>query len=92
MEQRMSQGMNVDYYEQFFDQTVCPKCKGSRLSANSAAVTVGGINIHEFCCMSVENALDFVNNLELTETEKTISKDIPCSAQKWRWKRQTFAF
>ena len=76
MEQRMSQGMNTDYYEQFFDQSVCPKCKGSRLSANSAAVTVGGINIHEFCSMSVEKALEFVNSLELTETEKTISKDI----------------
>ncbi|MBQ7294486.1 MAG: excinuclease ABC subunit UvrA [Clostridia bacterium] len=76
MEQRMAQGMNTEYYEQFFDQTVCPKCKGSRLSANSAAVTVGGLNIYEFCSMSVEKALDFVNSLELTETEKTISKDI----------------
>ncbi len=76
MEQRMAQGMNTDYYEQFFDRTVCPKCKGSRLSANSSAVTVGGINIHEFCSLSVEKALEFVNNLKLTENERTIAKDI----------------
>lgn len=76
MEQRMSQGMNADYYEQFFDQTVCPKCKGSRLSANSASVTVGNINIYELCCMSIDNILAFVNNVELTNTEQMISKDI----------------
>ena len=76
IEQRMNQGMNAEYYEQFFDQSVCPKCKGSRLSANSSSVTVGGLNIFEFCSMSVESALEFVNSLELSETEKMISKDI----------------
>ena len=76
MEQRAMQGMNSDYYEQFYDQTACPKCHGSRLSANSSAVTVGGINIYELCSKSVKKALDFVNKIELTETEKIISKDI----------------
>ena len=76
VEQRMAQGMNTEYYEQFVDQTVCPKCRGSRLSANSMAVTVGGLNIHELCSLSVTEALNFFNQLALTETEKTIARDI----------------
>lgn len=76
VEQRMAQGMNADYYEQFVEQSICPKCKGSRLSANSASVTVGGLNIHEFCCMPVQKALDFVESLTLSESEKLITKDI----------------
>ena len=76
VEQRMAQGMAPDYYEQFVEQSVCPKCKGSRLSANSASVTVGGLNIHELCSLSVVKALDFIENLKLTESERVITKDI----------------
>ena len=76
VEQRMAQGMNADYYEQFVDQTECPKCHGSRLSANSMAVTVGGLNIHQLCSLSVTEALAFFNNLELSDTEMLIARDI----------------
>ena len=76
VEQRMAQGMNADYYAQFAEQSVCPKCHGSRLSANSSSVTVGGLNIYEFCCMPVKKALDFVESIRLAESEKLITKDI----------------
>ena len=76
IEQRMAQGMNAEYYEQFMDQTVCPQCHGSRLSANSASVTVGGLSIHEFCNLSVTEALAFVEGLQLTDTERMIARDI----------------
>ena len=76
VEQRMAQGMNVDYYEQFVEQSVYPKCHGSRLSANSASVTVGELNIHEFCCLPIQKALDFVEKLKLTDSEKLITRDI----------------
>ncbi len=76
VEQRMAQGMSPEYYEQFVEQSVCPKCKGSRLSANSASVTVGGLNIYEFCSLSVVKGLDFIENLKLSESEKIITKDI----------------
>ncbi len=76
IEQRMAQGMNSEYYEQFYDQTVCPKCLGSRLSANSAAVTVGGLNIHQLCSLSITEALNFFDNLKLTATEQMIARDI----------------
>ena len=43
----------------------CPDCGGKRLRKEALAVTVGGISIHDFCQMSVTQALDFVGGLEL---------------------------
>ncbi len=65
-----------EYYAQFIEEAPCPKCNGQRLSPTVLSVTVGGINIHEFCAMSVENALDFVNRLQLSETEAKIAAEI----------------
>ena len=75
----MEQRYNVfkqEYYEEFIDFVECPKCKGRRLNDYSLSVTVGGLNIHEFCLNSVSNALDFVENLELTPTELQIASEI----------------
>ena len=55
---------------------VCPACQGRRLNPVSLAVTVGGIGIDKFNAMSVEKALQFVENIELTEEEKAISADV----------------
>ncbi len=65
-----------DYYEQFVEEAPCPECNGQRLSPIVLAVTVGGKNIHEFCSLSIEKALEFVNSLELTATEATIAAEI----------------
>ena len=65
-----------DYYDEFVDQTECPVCHGARLSPIVLAVTVGGKNIHELCSLSITDALDFVNGLELTDTETAIAKEI----------------
>ncbi|MBE6686126.1 MAG: excinuclease ABC subunit UvrA [Ruminococcaceae bacterium] len=75
LQQRYEQSQN-EYYQDFIEEVPCPKCKGKRLSKEVLAVTVGGKNIHEFCCMSVAEALDFVKDLQFTETEMTIAKDI----------------
>ncbi len=65
-----------DYYEDFFEFVVCPECKGQRLSPAVLGVTVGGKNIHEFCSMAINDALDFINGMVLTETEQAIAKEI----------------
>ena len=75
LQQRYEQSQN-EYYQDFIEEVPCPKCKGKRLSKEVLAVTVGDKNIHEFCCMSVAEALDFVKNLKFTETEMTIARDI----------------
>lgn len=54
--------------------SVCPDCKGARLSPISLSVTVGGKNIYEFCQMSISEELEFIENLELTEKEQMIGR------------------
>lgn len=65
-----------DALEDFMSEVECPKCHGERLNDTALAVTVGGINISDFCKMSVVNALDFIENLELTERERMIAGQI----------------
>ena len=78
IEQRMAQGMSNDYYEQFVEEASCPDCHGKRLSPASLSVTVGGMNIYDFCCLSVREALDFINGLgeQLVGGEAVIARDI----------------
>ena len=54
----------------------CPACKGKRLRPEALAVTVGGINIHQLCSLSVEKALKFVEELEFSKRDATIAESI----------------
>ena len=65
-----------EYYDEFVENTPCPKCHGKRLNDASLAVTVGGKNIDELCSMSIDTALAFVEGLQFTETEQTICREI----------------
>ena len=58
------------------DSIECPECHGARLKPIILAVTVGGINISEFTNMSVRDAVDFMNNLKLTDRENFIAESI----------------
>ncbi len=62
--------------EKYINETVCPHCHGARLNENVLAVTVGGINIYDFTLLSVEKAMEFITNLELTEREQFIGAQI----------------
>ncbi len=64
------------YYQQFMEAQPCPECGGKRLSPNALAVTVGGLNIADFCDLSVEKALQFVNGLKLSEMQRQIAAEI----------------
>ena len=65
-----------DEIRSYMTEIPCDECNGDRLSKESLAVTVGGLNISEFCKLSVIDALEFVNNLTLTEKEAIIGKEI----------------
>ena len=65
-----------DTIEEFMSDVECPECHGERLNKSALSVTVGGKNIMEFCRMSVTEALNFVNSLELTPREAMIAKQI----------------
>ncbi|RKJ40590.1 excinuclease ABC subunit UvrA [Acutalibacter sp. 1XD8-33] len=62
--------------ETYMSAVPCDACHGKRLSPESLAVTVGGVNIADFCDKSVTEALEFVEALELTEREKLIAAPI----------------
>ena len=51
----------------------CAACRGRRLKKEMLAVTVGGKNIAEFCELSITDALNFAEGLELTEKERQIA-------------------
>ncbi|MBQ5792051.1 MAG: excinuclease ABC subunit UvrA, partial [Clostridia bacterium] len=65
-----------EYYETFMDNVPCPACKGKRLRPEPLAVTVGGMNIHDLCQLSVGKALDFVAELSLSSSETQIAAEI----------------
>lgn len=63
--------------ESYMSAVPCDACKGRRLSPESLAVTVGGLNISEFCDMSVSEALAFTkNSANLSDRDKLIAKAI----------------
>lgn len=65
-----------DEIRSYMAEIPCDLCQGDRLSTESLAVTVGGLNIVDFCKMSVIDALDFVGQLKLTEKEQIIGAEI----------------
>ncbi len=65
-----------DSLEELMSEVDCPDCNGQRLNRAALSVTVGGKNIHEFCQMSVVDALEFVNSLELSKRDSMIAGQI----------------
>ena len=62
--------------EECMSERPCPKCHGKRLSDISLAVTVGGMNIMDFCAMPISEELKFVDNLKLTGSMAVIAEQI----------------
>ena len=65
-----------DEIRSYMTEIPCDECRGERLSKESLAVTVGGINISDLCKKSVVDALGFIGGLELSEKEKLIGAEI----------------
>ena len=70
-----SPAMRADI-EECMSETPCPACQGMRLKKTALAVTVGGMNIADFCNLSVFKALEFIEGLELSEKEQMIAERI----------------
>ena len=65
-----------DDIAQYMGDTTCPECHGQRLKKEALCVTVADKNINDFCNMSVSDALEFVNSVELSERDMMIAKQI----------------
>src|SRR5205085_10185778 len=65
----------------FMTREPCKMCGGARLKPEILAVTIKGhegheLNIHEFSRNTVEDALQFVSGLKLTQQQQTIVTDV----------------
>ena len=65
-----------DEISDYMSEIECPECHGKRLKKEALSVTVAGINIYQFCEMSVTKALDFVNQMKLSKRENMIAEQI----------------
>lgn len=63
-----------EWYRTFMSEHTCQTCHGSRLSIEALSVRVGSKNIYEFTTLAIDEAIEYINNLELNENEKEISK------------------
>jgi excinuclease ABC subunit A len=68
--------------EQFMVEQPCPTCQGKRLKPAPLAVQVGGKNINDIVIMSVDEVLDFFQNLaagrpaSFTAHKRTVAKQV----------------
>src|SRR5512134_3411308 len=62
--------------EEYMSFRPCPACGGARLKPEVLAVSVGERNIHQLTQLSVTRAIEFLDGLELTETEQLIGARI----------------
>ena len=67
-----SQGMR-DFYEIYMSNMHCDECHGARLKKEILCIRVGGKNINEMTDMSIRQLQQFLNGLELTESQKIIA-------------------
>jgi excinuclease ABC subunit A len=60
--------------EEYMSVRPCPECKGARLRPESLAVKVGGLGINEVTRMSARRAIQWFEELELSDTERQIAR------------------
>lgn len=66
--------MSKDWYASFMAESTCPKCKGKRLNSMALAVKINGKNIYDFTTMTVRDALDWIDHLELDPMKAEIAR------------------
>ncbi|MEH6941822.1 excinuclease ABC subunit UvrA [Bacillus sp. JJ722] len=59
--------------EKYMAEHKCPTCKGYRLKKEALAVLINGEHVGKITSLSIEDALEVFNNLDLTEKEMKIA-------------------
>ncbi|MCW3017715.1 MAG: uvrA, partial [Solirubrobacterales bacterium] len=60
--------------EEYMSLRACPVCGGARLRAESRAVLVAGTRIEDFCALSARRALEWLEEVELSETDRHVAR------------------
>ncbi len=61
---------------ELMQETVCPSCHGDRIKPYPAATLINGKRIAQITAFSIDEALDFFQNLRLTSQEKMIAEEL----------------
>ncbi|MHB0876538.1 MAG: excinuclease ABC subunit UvrA, partial [Anaerolineae bacterium] len=64
------------YYASFMGRQACPTCNGKRLRPESTVATVGGESIVDVTAMSVADALDWIDRLDLGGEQAEIAAEV----------------
>jgi excinuclease ABC subunit A len=62
--------------ERFMQEKPCYACKGQRLKPEVLAITVGDMSIMDICQLSIDEAVEYLNNIKFTEKEMHIAQQI----------------
>ena len=65
-----------EWLKQFMRDTPCITCQGKKLKPEALAVKINLKNIMDVCDLSIDSSYEFFNNLELTDTEQFIARDV----------------
>jgi excinuclease ABC subunit A len=60
--------------EEYMSLRACPVCGGARLRPESRAVLVAGTRIEDFCSLSARRALEWLAEIELSETDRHVAR------------------
>jgi len=78
--ERLFKDTSSDYrkkeFEKFMRSSICPDCKGKRLKDKILSVKINQKSIIDITELSIIDAKEFFKNLELTDKEKLIAKQI----------------
>jgi excinuclease ABC subunit A len=62
--------------QEFMRERKCDRCNGRRLNDKALSVKIQGKSIMEICDLSIENCRSFFASLQLSETERYVSRTI----------------
>ncbi len=60
--------------EEYMSLRACPECGGARLRPESRAVLVAGTRIEDFTALSARRALEWLEEVELSETDRHVAR------------------
>lgn len=63
-------------WAEYLREIPCPECDGARLKPEVLSVTVAGQSISAVCDLSLDQASEFMNSLQLSERDMTIAAQV----------------
>ncbi len=64
------------FLSRYRSQSRCPTCRGSRLKPAALAVRIAGLNVADFCALTIEQASRTLASLRLSAWETTVAREI----------------